>query len=84
MLTSLEIRPKMKEELQEHINKDTKEDIKKLYDHARVANEEMSGIKIELSQIKTDVGWLKKWFWLVAGTSTGALIAALMNLVIKR
>ena len=74
----------MEIKLQEHINKDTKEDIVKLYDHARIANEEMSGIKVELSQIKTDVGWLKKWFWLVAGTSTGALIAALMNLVIKK
>ena len=74
----------MEIKLQEHINKDTKEDIIKLYDHARIANEEMLGIKIELSQIKTDVGWLKKWFWLVAGTSTGALIAALMNLVIRR
>ena len=74
----------MEIKLQEHINKDTKEDIIKLYDHARIANEEMSGIKVELSQIKTDVGWLKKWFWLVAGTSTGALIAALMNLVIRR
>ena len=74
----------MEVKLQEHINKDTKEDIVKLYDHARIANEEMSGIKVELSQIKTDVGWLKKWFWLVAGTSTGALIAALMNLVIKK
>ena len=74
----------MEIKLQEHINKDTKEDIIKLYDHARIANEEMSGIKIELSQIKTDVGWLKKWFWLVAGTSTGALIAALMNLALRR
>ena len=32
--------------------KDIKSDIDKLYDHARIANEEMA-------VIKTDVGWLK-------------------------
>lgn len=39
--------------------KASKEDIKKLYDHARVANEEMSVIKIDVAAMKTDVSWLK-------------------------
>lgn len=38
----------------------TQKDIEKLYDHARVANEEMSVIKEDISEIKTHVHWIKE------------------------
>lgn len=46
-------------ELQEHVNKDVKEDIGKLYDHAKIANEEMAHIKADMSEVKNDIKWLK-------------------------
>ena len=42
------------------------EDIKALYDHARVANEEMSVIRVDLAEVKTNVAWIMKFFWIVA------------------
>jgi len=43
----------MSEKLQEHLNKEFKDAITKLGDHAEIANKEM-GV------IKTDIGWIKK------------------------
>jgi len=36
----------------------------------------------EMGQIKTDVSWLTRFFWIVATASIGGLIAALLNLII--
>lgn len=36
---------------------------------------------LALEALKTDVTWLKKFFWIVAGASIGSLIAALFNLL---
>ena len=36
----------------------------------------------ELAKIKTDVCWLKKFFWVVVVASVGGLIGALINLLI--
>ncbi len=36
----------------------------------------------EMGEIKTDVSWLKRFFWIVATASIGGLIAALLNLLI--
>jgi hypothetical protein len=41
------------EKVQEHINNEVNEDIGKLYDHAKIANEEMF-------VIKNDIAWIKK------------------------
>lgn len=47
---------------QEDINKDQKETNKQLFDHAKIANEEMASIKIDMAIVKTDIGYLKKGF----------------------
>lgn len=36
----------------------------------------------ELGEIKTDVSWIKRFFWIVATSAIGGLIAALLNLLI--
>ncbi len=36
----------------------------------------------EVGQIKTDVSWLTRFFWIVATASIGGLIAALLNLIV--
>jgi len=71
----------MKQDLQSHLNKDVREDIEKLYDHAKIANGEMGDIKISLERVVTDVGWLLKYHWIIATAAIGGLIAGLLNLM---
>lgn len=49
----------------------------------KVINEEMGDVKIETVQIKTDVCWLKKHFWIVVTASVSAVIIGLINLLLK-
>ena len=46
-----------------------------VFGHISKTNEEMG-------HIKTDVGWIKRFFWIVATASIGGLIGALLNLLI--
>ena len=46
-------------ESQEYINNDVQKDIDTLYDHAKVANEEMGKVQIHLSALETDMKWVK-------------------------
>ena len=69
--------------LQEHINREVEETLKLHTESLRVANEEMGFIKVATEGIKTDLVWLKKFFWLVAGSSVGGLVTGIINLIIK-
>jgi hypothetical protein len=46
-----------------------------VFGHISKTNEEMG-------QIKADVSWLTRFFWIVATASIGGLIAALLNLIV--
>jgi hypothetical protein len=46
-----------------------------VFEHIAKTNE-------ELGAIKSDVSWLKKFFWIVATSAIGGLIVALLNLLI--
>lgn len=61
--------------------KQSQDDIEKLYDHAKVANEEMGAVKITLEAVKTDLMWLKKGFWWIVGGSLTAAITSIANLI---
>lgn len=37
-----------------------------------------------ITEIKTNVDWLMRFFWVIATASTGALIVGLINLLIKK
>ena len=41
------------------------------------------GIGKEIAEIKTDLKWLKKFFWIVMTSSIGAVILVLFNLIFK-
>ena len=41
------------------------------------------GIVKEIAEIKTDVSWIKKFFWLVMSVSLTAIIAAFFSIIIK-
>ncbi len=46
-----------------------------VFEHIAKTNEEMG-------HIKTDVVWIKKFFWIITTASIGGLIGALINLLI--
>lgn len=48
-------------------------------EHIDTINKEMGEIEKKMGEIKTDVSWLKKFFWIVAGSSIAALIAILIK-----
>ena len=50
-------------------------------DMKRVLTNEIPHIYSALREIKTDVAWLKKSFWLVATASVGALVTGVINLL---
>lgn len=39
-------------------------------------------ISNHLVQVGTDIDWLKRFFWIVATTSIGGVIAAILNVII--
>lgn len=62
-------------------------DIDKLYDHAKVANEEMSVIKEDIAVIKTELVWVKtqlnrideRAWWILSTVILGSLITIAMS-----
>jgi hypothetical protein len=38
-------------------------------------------LKGDMVEVKTDLKWLKKTYWIVVSASVGSLIAALINLI---
>jgi len=71
------------QKLREHIDKEVEETLKFHTESLKVANEEMGLIKVAIEGIKTDVAWLSRFFWIVAGSSVGGLVTGIMNLLIK-
>ncbi|MFA6973211.1 MAG: hypothetical protein WC238_00530 [Parcubacteria group bacterium] len=49
---------------------------------AEIKNNHLFHLDIKLTQVGTDVEWLKRFFWIVATASIGGLVAALINLLI--
>lgn len=52
-------------------------------DEIRTMNTRIGNTDIKIAKISTDVCWLKRFFWIIATTSTGALVASLINIVVK-
>jgi len=55
--------------------------IKVVEDHQINYNKEMGEVQRDLAVVRTDVSWLKKYFWVVIVSSTGALTTAIINLI---
>ena len=64
-------------------NKEQDRRILFLEDKFTTINSEMGGVKIDVGNIKTDICWIKKSYWIVATASIGGLVGALINLIIK-
>lgn len=37
----------------------------------------------DISAIKNDLGWIKRFFWLVAGTSITAIFGSLFSIILR-
>ena len=61
-------------------------DFEKIEKEIKIINDEMGGvkeeiekIKIHIAEIKVDLNWLKRFFWIVATASVASLIAQLIK-----
>jgi len=61
-------------------------DFEKIEKEIKIINDEMGGvkeeiekIKIHIAEIKVDLNWLKRFFWIVATASIASLIAQLIK-----
>lgn len=64
-----------------YINKEQDRRISAVETHIANTNREIGDIKIDLAEVKTDVSWLKRYFWIVVAASVGALVTGLINLL---
>ena len=46
-----------------------------------VVKEELTRLRIQISTIKTDIAWIKKFFFIIAASSIGALLTGLINIL---
>ena len=51
--------------------------------HISGIKKDVSCIRQDVTKIGTDVTWLKKFFWLIMSTSTGAILVALFGLILR-
>ena len=49
--------------------------------HLKHLKDDVGDLKIGMVEVKTDLKWLKKFFFIVAGASIGSLIAGVINLI---
>ena len=68
---------------QNYHNKEQDRRLSKMEGHIEVINGELGDVKTKLAKVSTDVSWLKKTYWIVVSASVGALIAGLINILIR-
>ena len=51
--------------------------------HISDIKKDVSCIRQAVIKTGTDVTWLKKFFWLIMSTSTGAILVALFGLILR-
>ena len=73
---------RLNEKIEDHTknNDDNMSEFKKKVD---ILSCDVSEVKQSLSEVKTDVAWLKQNHWIIVGASVGALITAIINVIIK-
>ena len=55
-----------------------------LADDQKEITRKMSDIRMNVGKLSTDMDWLKKSYWLVAGASVGALLTSLVGVLLNR
>ena len=67
----------------EELERDKEKLKEDFYRHMSRFNGEMGDVRMTVGEIKTDVDWLKKTYWIVATSAVGALVVGLLNLLTK-
>lgn len=49
--------------------------------HLAHIQNDMNGMRVDLTRVTESVAWLKQYHWLVVGSSIGALITGVFNLI---
>ena len=70
--------------IQDERIKTNRERIEKVERHIETTNKEMGEVRDSLAKVVNDVSWLKQYFWVVVTSSVGALVAAIINIVLKQ
>lgn len=65
------------------MNEEIKKIEKRLGKIEQLVGNHLTEVIKKITKISTDVDWLKKFFWLVIGTTITTIIVALLTLVIK-
>lgn len=62
-------------------------EFKKLEDWIKQVDEKLDNHLItigkDITEIKTDMSWVKRFFWLITGISMTAIVSAIFSLIIK-
>lgn len=53
----------------------------KIWNHIGTINKEMGGVKEHVAVLTTDMGWIKKFQWMILGTSMTALVMIIMKTI---
>jgi len=64
-------------------NSDQNRRLEKLETHIEIINKELGNIRSDLAMVKSDVSWLKRFFWIIATSSIAGLVASVLNLMLK-
>ena len=81
---------KFEQQLKEHTLEEEKKfddicnTLEKIKDnHLAHIEKNITDINLTHTEMKTDLAWLLKFFWLIMGSSIGALVTSVFNLISK-
>lgn len=63
---------------------ETRDHVKSIGKKVTNVVKEVGDIRSQVIGIKTDVAWLKRFFWIVAGSSIGGLGVGMLNLIVQK
>ena len=64
--------------------KKIQEELKDLREnHLHTLSEVVNEIKVNIAEIRTNLTWLQKFFFIVVTASVGGLLTAILNLILK-
>jgi len=67
---------------QEKLNGEQDRRIALIEEHIVIYNKEMGDVRKDMAEIKTDIAWLKHFFWIIVAASLGSLVASIFNLIV--
>jgi len=54
-------------------------DLNKIMNHIAKSNDELGVVQSDISRMKADIEWLKKFQWLILTTAIGSLVLQLVS-----